>query len=474
MLNSPWPQFLRSLAIYGLRGWNGEEIRFEFPVVAIAGENGSGKSTILEAAASAYSNPRDKKLSFYPSDFFPDTAWETISGVSLNYKIYQGDHEKVYAIRKPTQRWRGLPKRPRRNIIFQDISRIKPLNATVGYARIAKRNATEISASSLNNNQIENCTYILGRNYDNVRTARSNRSDRLDVSVARWSGRQYSQFHQGAGESATIDLIPLLENAPNYSLILIDEVEASLHPRSQRRLIHHLLHLARIKQIQVILTTHSPYVLEELPHEGRILLNHGTAGIDIIYGITANYALHRMDDLNSPDLYLFMEDTEALELIREIMRQSATNLSRIECIEVGPGNVVQALGLLSESSRIPFSSLGILDADMANSPGCIKLPGVEAPEKEVFKSIINNAVAQFSARLDKGESEVRDALMQATTNLDHHKWLEDLEHLIGFSKMYLWQTMSQVYVKECLSSEEKTIILNPIDTKLSSLERNTS
>lgn len=45
-----WPQFIEMVQIDGLRGWTGQTINFQFPVVAIVGENGSGKSTILKTA----------------------------------------------------------------------------------------------------------------------------------------------------------------------------------------------------------------------------------------------------------------------------------------------------------------------------------------------------------------------------------------------------------------------------------------
>jgi predicted ATP-dependent endonuclease of OLD family len=81
---------------------------------------------------------------------------------------------------------------------------------------------------------------------------------------------EVSQFHQGAGEDATLDLFRTLQNVPQNALLVIDEVEASLHPRAQRRLIRFLLWLSRIKRVQIILSTHSPYVLEELPQEARV------------------------------------------------------------------------------------------------------------------------------------------------------------------------------------------------------------
>ena len=66
-----WPQFLEELQIEGIRGWSGFKIEFKFPIIAICGENGSGKSTIIQSAVSVYSvPPAGKKKRWFASDFF--------------------------------------------------------------------------------------------------------------------------------------------------------------------------------------------------------------------------------------------------------------------------------------------------------------------------------------------------------------------------------------------------------------------
>ena len=54
---TPFPQYLNSLELINIRGWDGQKIEFKFPIVAIVGENGMGKSTIIQAAASIYKAP---------------------------------------------------------------------------------------------------------------------------------------------------------------------------------------------------------------------------------------------------------------------------------------------------------------------------------------------------------------------------------------------------------------------------------
>lgn len=56
------------------------------------------------------------------------------------------------------------------------------------------------------------------------------------------------------------------------ALVLIDEVEAGLHPFTQQLLMLELQRLALRQELQIIVATHSPVILESVPPEGRIFL----------------------------------------------------------------------------------------------------------------------------------------------------------------------------------------------------------
>lgn len=465
MLNAPWPKYLRSVQIAGLRGWTGEEVRFDFPVTVVCGENGAGKSTVLKTAATAYAHPSDRSLTFYPGTFFPDTAWEVVSGVTLTYKVREGTKERSYTARKLTERWRQS-ERPSRHVVLQDVSRTLPIDATVGYARIARRKATETKASALGVELTRFYSAILGRTYADVRVAHTNLDAARKVGVVKFGGQQYSQFHQGAGEDATLDLIQILKDIPDTALVIIDEVEASLHPRSQRRLIHFLLWLARTKMVQVILSTHSGNVLEELPPEARVFIQRGTTGVEVFYGISPNYALNRMDDLDRPDLYLFTEDREATLLILEILRQGGVELNRVRCLEAGPANMVEALGRLAEENRLPVASIGVLDGERSITPGCIKLPGTQPPEVQLFGDLLERGVALLAQRLDMSAASVEDALRQGTTDSDHHVWIRKTARILNQTPSYLWDTVCKVWVKQQLAEAETVVVINAVRAKL--------
>ena len=85
-------------------------------------------------------------------------------------------------------------------------------------------------------------------------------------------GATYSELHMAAGERALLRLsqeITPLDSA----LVLIDEVEAGLHPWVQELLMLHLQQLALRNNLQIIVTSHSPVVLDSVPTHARIFLD---------------------------------------------------------------------------------------------------------------------------------------------------------------------------------------------------------
>ena len=96
-----WPKFLEMIEVFGLRGWTGQTVNFNFPVVAIVGENGTGKSTLLKSAACAYENQIADRQ-YFPLFFFVKTLWDKVGGVSLSYRVKEGSAIRSFKITKPT------------------------------------------------------------------------------------------------------------------------------------------------------------------------------------------------------------------------------------------------------------------------------------------------------------------------------------------------------------------------------------
>lgn len=90
------------------------------------------------------------------------------------------------------------------------------------------------------------------------------------------SGRSYSEAHAGSGEFAIVRLVDEVVSAPPNSLIVLDEPEVSLHPGAQRHLIRFLKQQCLTRGHQVVMSTHSPTIISELPPQAVKLLGTRT------------------------------------------------------------------------------------------------------------------------------------------------------------------------------------------------------
>lgn len=459
-----WPQFLEMIQINGLHGWSGQSINFNFPIVAIVGENGTGKSTLLKTAACAYEDFKSRE-SFYPSSFFVNTMWDRIQNVTMNYRIKQGESVKTIKISKPSRRWRFSQKRPERAVRYFDISRTLPLDATIGYAKIAKATTIETATTDINPEYRKRFSHVLGREYQTARFVTPDVDKKNDVGLLGLDFGEISQFHQGAGESATLDLIKSVQNIPEYTLVIIDEVENSLHPKAQRRIIRFLLWLCRQKKIQVILSTHSPYVLSELPQEARVLLLPGVIGLNILYGITPEFAMSRIDESFQPEAYIYVEDRESSIFLREILASDQIGqeiIPRIRICPVGPGNAVQMLGELAVDHKLPYKSLAFLDGDYSLHKGCVNLPGNLAPEKVVYEALRSKNWANLPDRFGIGAGNLLSWIEDAMLDPHHHRWNALIGDKIVKSATSVWEILASEWAKSCLDIFERNRVSQTI------------
>lgn len=434
-----WPQFLNWIEVEGIRGWTGQRVQFGFPIMAVVGENGSGKSTLLQAAACAFRNtgPRGP---LFPTEFFPETAWDQIRAAAIRIGYKQGNDFLESNVRKPTSRWLGQPGRPERRVEYIDLSRLQPVGTRVGYARIAKVKHVEQSAIDFSDAQLGRLSEIMGRQYDAAKMALSSIDENREIPVLTKQQIPYSGYHQGSGETTMAEL--LQAELPQYGLVLIDEIESSLHPRAQRRLVRDLAEQCRQRECQIVMTTHSPYVLEELPLIARCYILESVEAKEIVTGVSPQFAMTKMDDVPHPECELYVEDEPAEILLNEIlMKHAGTLFLRCSVVPYGAANLGMALGQMAEAGRFPRPTCVFLDGDNDNAPGCIVLPGADAPERVVFNDLRANGWGHLWTRIGRDIADVTDACENAMLLGDHHEWVRFAANRLMIGRGTLWQAM---------------------------------
>lgn len=278
------PHFLAEIHLAGIRGIGDLRVVFDHPVSVIAGGNASGKSTVLFAAACAYKVPGGGK-NFFPSTLFPDYR-PRVGGradekgeitVEFDYATPDGRQSMRWRRSKGWNRsflGRKNARQPERLVYLRTLSNLSNPSEVRGVLSMSRLTSAP-EETPLTAAQIAFAQKVLPFLYNEVVNLSSGSKNLLFAEQA--GGPAYSELHMASGERAILRLsreIAQLRNA----LILIDEVEAGLHPWVQQLLMLQLQQLALRNDLQVIVTTHSPVVLDSVPANGRIFLERDETG----------------------------------------------------------------------------------------------------------------------------------------------------------------------------------------------------
>lgn len=126
----------------------------------------------------------------------------------------------------------------------------------------------------------------------------------------------YSEAFAGSGEMAVVSLVVQVRAQKNETLILLDEPEVSLHPAAQKRLLHFLLEECRKKHHQVVFTTHSPHLIEDLPAAAIKLFVPDAAGyFDVLNEVHPYAAFHRLGATSPKRIKVLVEDRLAKHVV---------------------------------------------------------------------------------------------------------------------------------------------------------------
>ncbi|KXK56868.1 MAG: AAA family ATPase [Chlorobi bacterium] len=272
--------FLEELRIEKLRGIRDLRVPFSFPVSVIAGPNGSGKSTVLFACACAY-RPPSKTWGIVPSKLFPNL--QTQGSASPSDKSTGTVFEYYYLSNstKTRMRWaKGktwnksfLGKRegiqPERHTYIRTLSNLTNPSEVRSILQMGKSTFTQ---EELTADLIAFAHRILPVRYRGLTLLKRRDNKDLLFAVRENDEESYSEFHMSAGERAILRISKDISQM-NDSLVLIDEVEAGLHPVTQQQMMLELQRLALRNNLQIIVTTHSSVVIESVPQDARIFLD---------------------------------------------------------------------------------------------------------------------------------------------------------------------------------------------------------
>jgi predicted ATPase len=270
-------QFLESVRVCNLRGISDLQINLGYPVTVIAGTNGSGKSTVLFACACAYDVPGVRDYS--PAVLFPNlkarddqTVSDHLGSPSFEYFFVDGGNRTGMTWRR-LKSWsksfmgRRGGTQPQRELYLRTLANLTSPTEVRSILQIGNQ---AFSKADLDADLIAFAHRVMPFKYRGLKLLTLKGKDLLFANRED-ANTSYSEFHMSAGERALLRISKDISRLRN-ALILIDEVEAGLHPYTQQQLMLELQRLALRNDLQIIVTSHSPVVLESVPPEGRVFL----------------------------------------------------------------------------------------------------------------------------------------------------------------------------------------------------------
>jgi predicted ATPase len=412
-----------SAKINGFRGIKAE-IKFEYPVTAISGFNGSGKSTIgqlllcgCRKLTSAVNSKRYYVVNFFPVSILDPKPFSDDASMIFTYQTDKPGVYRDLTVSRATTEWSGYKRPPERNTEY--------IGFTVYIPKVERRDLSIYNAKGMSlgaRTELENATVyvsrILGSKYQEVYFQGVVTQWREgELGIARRYNAIYSENNMGFGEGRVVYTVRLLETCPAQSFIVIEEPETSLHESAQYEFAKYLIDVSLRRGHQIIVSTHSSSIINALPPEGRKLLVRSYEGVTTYDRVSSSRIKTALSAGEDGHVIICVEDEFAQSLLREILRRYDNML--LSTVSVVPfGDAKAVLSAKKALQTAGLKALAVRDADMDDNKEehIFKLPGNLPPEKEIFQS----ERVQHSLLKNYGVSF--QTILTAHPSLDHHHY----------------------------------------------------
>ena len=352
-----------------------DSLEFDMPgpgVWLLTGENGCGKTTLLAAMRRiGFSNA-------FQTHFPASKESERLDDFSSSTIRYRPKKKDVTYVRGDV-RWVPTPRRNATVLQEFGYSSVVFVGATPD--RIAPREddfqPKRIRQVSQDIVDAANTIFSTDR-FDKLRVLNITRGQNPAYIFRYGSGtnvRYASEKSFSVGELCVLKLVKKVEECPDHSLLLIDELEMALHPSAQVELYHYLKRKARAKNLTIIFSTHSVTLIKTAQKKEIIFLRREGERFVAIEGPYPSVVLGSLASVEerSADIVIYVEDECAESIVEPMLGYVATQKFGIDAfiypklVVVPVGGFREVVAFLKRHNalhRPEIRSFALLDEDV--------------------------------------------------------------------------------------------------------------
>lgn len=433
---------LKSMTVKSFR--NMKDINFEFGerITVISGKNGTAKSTILGLVAQIFNFEKDvikdKPLSFktlndktfksqFSEHFRLSDKFDKPGEMDVRYNVYDAyfqreinnltlgmtstqdrKHRTVVRGNLPTPYSSNTSRNVTHPVIYLSLKRLLP---------IPERENEKVSNIAYLQNNLEEFTSCSNEIIGKIKATNiTSTKGLIDSSVVH--GDNYDHQSVSTGEDNVGQIVQALfsfkklkEEYEDYhgGILIIDEVDAGLFPYAQSKIIDTLTHFSKLYDIQIILSTHSPIIIEKVYDKSinnrkyftNIFLSAAFGKLEVkenydwssIYNDLMIQTHEVSEGLSLPKVNIYFEDSEASDFFTRLVntRKIKNVTNNLDNVSMGCTNYINLI-----NQNVPeFQSKSIiaLDADVSikkeDYPNIILLPSSQPPDRLLFRFLLS-------------------------------------------------------------------------------------
>ena len=437
-------------------------------VTGIFGPNGCGKSTILHTLLCLYKPKSEQQPNYRFSNFFISVDGQKWIGSKFSYdgSFSEDGIAKTFtrSVNKKGNRWlQNYNRRPDRNVFFIGINTCLP---DVENEKAESIHLTPNPTSIKNDREVLRiASDVMNFNYEVCNYRGQNNKKYLNCKK---DVVEYISLSMGAGEQRLFRMLEIIVNAPKYSLIIIDEIDLTLHNAALAKLINHIVRIAADKHHQIVFTSHR----QELALRSDINIRHIVPmGIDqptLCLEQTTTECVERLTGRPIRPLTIMVEDNVAKAIVNAVAQELGLK-SKIETHTYGDAsNAFDVIVGLHCSGKLDDNIITITDGDRYHTEDerlkqMQKCFSGNEPGKDILRRELLNSILQFDlpagrtpdeylhqmlTNIPEGDNEDNELLRAAKGIIgvyDKHQKIKEIEHKLGDSEEFtLRRIMTQL------------------------------